>query len=39
MKYIGTSKIGKTKYEVSINLTSSLDDSVAQDENSIDKIM
>ena len=39
MKYIGTSKIGKTKYEVSINLTSSLDDSVAQDENSIDNVM
>ena len=39
LKFTGTTKIGKTKYEISINLTSSLDNNVSQDENSIENIM
>lgn len=36
--YIGSSKIGKTKYDISITLNSSLDGE-AKDENSIDNIL
>ena len=39
MKYTGTAKVGNTKYEISISFTSSLDDSVSQDENSLENIM
>ena len=39
LKFKGSSKIGKTKYEITINLTSSLDDNVSQDENSIENIL
>lgn len=39
LKFSGTTKVGKTKYEISINLTSSLDDSVSQDENSVENVM
>lgn len=39
LKYSATTKVGKTKYEITVNFTSSLDDSVAQDENSIGSVM
>lgn len=39
MKFSGSTKVGKTKYEITINLTSSLDDNVDQDENSIENVM
>lgn len=39
LKYTASSKIGKTKYEITINLTSSLDDNVSQDENSIENVL
>lgn len=39
LKFTGSTKVGKTKYEISINLTSSLDSSVSQDENSIENVM
>ena len=39
LKYSGTTKIGNTKYEISVNLTSSLDLNSAQDENSLENIM
>lgn len=39
LKYSGTTKIGNTKYEISVNLTSSLDLNATQDENSLENIM
>ena len=39
LKYSGSTKVGKTKYEVSINFSSSLDASVEEDENSIDNVL
>ena len=39
LKFSGSTKVGKTKYEITVNLTSSLDDSVAEDENSLEKVM
>ena len=39
LKFSGTTRVGKTKYEISINLTSSLDSSVSQDENSLENVM
>ena len=39
LKFSGSTKVGKTKYEITVNLTSSLDDSVEEDENSLEKVM
>lgn len=39
LKYTGTTKVGNTKFEISINFSSSLDDSASQDENSVESVM
>lgn len=39
LKFNGSTKVGKTKYEISVNLTSSLDDSAKDDENSIENVL
>lgn len=39
LKFTGTTKVGKTKYELTVNLTSSLDEDASQDENSLENVM